>query len=723
MKILTSNLVYFVTLVILTSSNIFGQTPGTACSYTTTSTSWFPQSCDSNCNGAPCSYEPMLGDVCYPTITTTVSGIYDCDGNCIPDQGSNLDFSTCSGCTDNSAFNYDQGALIDDGSCLSVVNGCTDATAFNYNPDANTDDGSCLFFNESTPGSPCFEYFSMLGPMNGVVDCEGYCIPDPFGLGTIDLSPCTGCSDSTAVNFDADAVIVDDDLCEVVQIVAEPLFFSEYAEGSSNNKYLEIFNPTTETVDLSNYAYPSVSNAPTTAGVHEYWNTFDEGATIAPGDVYVVAHPSSDPLILEKADETHSYLSNGDDGYALAFGTEESHVIIDMIGDFMGDPGSGWSVAGVSNATKDHTLLRKMSVTSGNTDWALSAGTSSDDSEWIVFNQNTWDYLGFHSELQISIVGCTDPEAYNYNDQATEDDGSCVAVVDGCTDQSMSNYNSEANTDDGSCVSWEELANNLQSELDNVVPEDGVSQEDVDAAYTAGAASVTPEDGITQSDVDAAFADGVASVEVPECEEVATQNMPLDLPQGWSMFGYTCLESLDVVEAFSGVSDNIEIVKDEWGLAYLPAWGFSAFDNLEFGEGYQIKMIEELTDFQFCSTVTGNNTDGSGVNFPIGWASWAPHSAYDFNNNTGVWEENFNYPVVFYFSETHIHFHRDMVIPYQLVEPNEIIIPDLADDGDLHWFFTTGTQHIITGEEGEFLFILETDETGSYSTYWIYTRP
>ena len=60
------------------------------------------------------------------------------------------------------------------------------------------------------------------------------------------------------------------------------------------------------------------------------------------------------------------------------------------------------------------------------------------------------------------------------------------------------------------------------------------------------------------------------------------------------MFGYTCLESLDVVEAFSDISDNIEIVKDEWGLAYLPAWGFSAFDNLEFGEGYQIKMLEGL---------------------------------------------------------------------------------------------------------------------------------
>ena len=71
------------------------------------------------------------------------------------------------------------------------------------------------------------------------------------------------------------------------------------------------------------------------------------------------------------------------------------------------------------------------------------------------------------------------------------------------------------------------------------------------------------------------------------------------------MFGYTCLESLYVIEAFSDISDNIEIVKDEWGLAYLPAWGFSAFSNLEFGEGYQIKMIEEVTDFQFCTTVTG----------------------------------------------------------------------------------------------------------------------
>ena len=42
----------------------------------------------------------------------------------------------------------------------------------------------------------------------------------------------------------------------------------------------------------------------------------------------------------------------------------------------------------------------------------------------------------------------------------------------------------------------------------SVIPEDGVTQADVDAAYASGAASVTPEDGVSQADVDAAVAEG-----------------------------------------------------------------------------------------------------------------------------------------------------------------------------------------------------------------------
>ena len=74
------------------------------------------------------------------------------------------------------------------------------------------------------------------------------------------------------------------------------LFISEYAEGSSNNKYLEIANFTGATVDLAGYALPSVSNAPSTDGEYEYWNPdiFGANASIADGDVWVVCHPDSD---------------------------------------------------------------------------------------------------------------------------------------------------------------------------------------------------------------------------------------------------------------------------------------------------------------------------------------------------------------------------------------------------------------------------------------------
>ena len=53
--------------------------------------------------------------------------------------------SSCSGCTDPTALNYDSTATIDDGSCIAIVYGCTDPAAINYFPGANLDDGSCCY--------------------------------------------------------------------------------------------------------------------------------------------------------------------------------------------------------------------------------------------------------------------------------------------------------------------------------------------------------------------------------------------------------------------------------------------------------------------------------------------------------------------------------------------------------------------------------------------------
>ena len=354
--------------------------------------------------------------------------------------GAHLEMASVLGCTNEAATNYNESATEDDGSCIVIISGCTDVDALNYNVEATDDDGSCTF--EIVDISGCTD--STATNFNSEATIE-----DNSCVYTI-----SGCMDSTATNYNANADL-EDGTCEypIVLEDARPLFFSEYAEGSSNNKYLEIYNPTTDSVNLSGYAFPSVSNAPTTVGELEYWNTFTEGAVIAPGDVYIIAHGSSDSIILAQADQTHNYLSNGDDGYALVYGVDSAYQILDFLGDFNGDPGSGWEVAGISDATKDQTLVRKFSVSQGNSDWALSAGTNTEDSEWIVFDQDEWSYLGTHSELS-SILGCTDETAFNYNASATEDDDSCVPVIEGCMSWSADNYNENANTACETCCEY-----------------------------------------------------------------------------------------------------------------------------------------------------------------------------------------------------------------------------------------------------------------------------
>ena len=179
---------------------------------------------------------------------------------------------------------------------------------------------------------------------------------------------------------------------------ATDIFISEYAEGSSNNKYIEIFNATGAEVSLNNYGLPSVGNAPTTAGEYEFWNgdIFGANDSIADGNTYVVCHPQADQVILDKCDATHQYLSNGNDGYALVKGTESDYVVVDWLGNFDGDPGDGWDVCGITEATKDHTLIKKDGA-EGNSDWADSSGTNSDDCDWIVNDKDDWNDLGVHT--------------------------------------------------------------------------------------------------------------------------------------------------------------------------------------------------------------------------------------------------------------------------------------------------------------------------------------
>ncbi len=178
--------------------------------------------------------------------------------------------------------------------------------------------------------------------------------------------------------------------CATTTTGCTELFFSEYAEGSSNNKYIEIYNPTANAVSLSSYTVYQSGNG------GSYTNTFTTNATIASGGVYMIAANQADASILAVADTAMAYPSiahfNGDDAMILVSGTDT----VDVIGVPGVDPGSSWTVG--TGSTANHTLVRMASIGAGSTDWTTGA------TEWDVYAQNTWTYMGAHTSNCIYVA-------------------------------------------------------------------------------------------------------------------------------------------------------------------------------------------------------------------------------------------------------------------------------------------------------------------------------
>lgn len=171
---------------------------------------------------------------------------------------------------------------------------------------------------------------------------------------------------------------------------ATDLFFSEYVEGSSTNKYLEIFNGTGGSIDLSDYRVRLYSNGSTTASGTS--NDVQLSGTLANGAVAVIRN-SGASIYSGTATVVASVNFNGNDAVALYKISTSSNV--DIFGNIGNDPGTAWT--STSNTTVDKTLVRKATVTGGITVDPSGSGFPTLESEWTQFNQNTVSNLGSHT--------------------------------------------------------------------------------------------------------------------------------------------------------------------------------------------------------------------------------------------------------------------------------------------------------------------------------------
>jgi hypothetical protein len=305
---------------------------------------------DEVAEGEPCAQDGgvvcMAGGACVECLTTD-----QCDGN---EQCSDANTCVAPQCNDNSLNGEETDVDCGGPTCAGCALGDTCDTG-----------GDCLS-----------------GACSGT--CQPSCTDGVLNNGETDEDcggpSCEQCPLDSACLIDADC---DSDQC-LSNVCRPRLFFSEYVEGSSSNKAVEIFNYGNVPVDLGG-ALCSVklyANGAMAAGT-----TITLSGTVAEFDVHVLTDDATPDLPIEAfADQKSGNLNfNGNDAVAL----ECKGLTLDVIGQIGDDPGSEWG-SGVTS-TEDNTLRRQGDIDEGDPNGSDPFDPAD---EWEGFATDTFGGLG-----------------------------------------------------------------------------------------------------------------------------------------------------------------------------------------------------------------------------------------------------------------------------------------------------------------------------------------
>ncbi len=153
------------------------------------------------------------------------------------------------------------------------------------------------------------------------------------------------------------------------------LIISEYLEGPSNNKCIEIYNTTANPINLTGYNIRIYFNGSSSAG-----STINLSGSIPSCGTHVICNSSAAQA--GSADQTSGGLSfNGDDAVGLYNGS----TLLDLFGNIGHDPGTEWT--GVGSGTADDGFIR-------NPDYCTGVSVDPAGTGFPTFTTANWTSVG-----------------------------------------------------------------------------------------------------------------------------------------------------------------------------------------------------------------------------------------------------------------------------------------------------------------------------------------
>ncbi|MDD3004014.1 lamin tail domain-containing protein [Flavobacterium sp.] len=405
---------------------------------------------------------------------------------------------------------------------------------------------------------------------------------------------------------------------------ASDLFISEYIEGSSNNKYIEIFNGTGGDVDLSDYQILLYANGASSAS-----NTQSLSGTLTNGSVAVYRNSSANLSGTTSFPTGTAIGFNGDD--AIAIFKISTGALIDIFGRIGNDPGTSWTSGAI--ATADQTLRRKTSVSSGITISPTGTGTSAFTTlgtEWDSYTIDTVDGLGSHTfsgGSSISYVienqNVGNVTSYVVNGLEAGKEYFYVVRAKDANSTSANSNEVEVTTTDAVTVFEDGVWSNgvPTAALDAVILSDFTTTTDLEAkSLTISAGVFTVASGTVLTVVDAIINAAGANAFVVENNGIVLQN---------SVEANTALATVQV--------NSANLYRQDYTLWSSPVTGqnlrnfspqtlFNRFSSYDAAIGANGDYVQEIVTTADMNTKTFVNAKGYLIRMPNNWTEYVNSS-------------------------------------------------------------------------------------------------